>query len=209
MRIAPWILAVSVLVALLVGCEPRQSLGQGEAVAVADNFQRREGVSWGSPLEVLPPASPDASGHRWWQMRYADEVGGPHGGRIVVVDADSGWARLPPPGYALRVASSATRPSAANPVTVQEGRFILLVTPPAQVAPEREAELEREAARLNALGGETGLFPVFSLRKDRDGRTALVYGWQGDRGIARDERVSEWLRARTPYGDGTWIDLLE
>ncbi|MBA3710355.1 MAG: hypothetical protein H0W83_16215 [Planctomycetes bacterium] len=189
------------------GCEPRQPPGQGEVVGASDNLLLHEGSQWGTPVEVLPPGPPDAHGSRWWQLRYADEIGGVRGSRLVIVDAHSAWAQHPYAGYVVRVPTSA-KSSATNPVVVQEGAFILMVTPPAVVDDEKMAELEREVARLNALGGEAGLYPIFSLRTNRAGETAIVYGWQGDRGIQRDDRVSEWLTARTPYGAGTWVDLL-
>jgi hypothetical protein len=198
--------AIAVLLALS-SCEPRQPPGQGEVVGAADNLLLHEGRQWGPPLEVLPPAGTDGHGHRWWQLRYADEIGGGRGSRLVIVDADSAWARHPPPGYLVRVPTS-VKVSSEHPVAVQEGSFILIVTPPQAVDDERSAELVREVARLNALGGETGLYPAFALRTDRKGETAIVYGWQGDRGIQREDRVSAWLQARTPYGPGTWIDLL-
>lgn len=176
-------------------------------MGAADNLLLHEGRQWGPPLEVLPPAGADHRGQRWWQLRYADQIGGGHGNRLVIVDAETGWAQHPPGGYLVRVPSS-TKASAAHPVAVQEGAFILMVTAPTAITQERAAELEREVARLNALGGESGLYPLFSLRTDRAGETAIMYGWQGDRGIQREERVSQWLQARTPYGAGTWIDLL-
>jgi hypothetical protein len=73
-------------------------------------------------------------------------------------------------------------------------------------ADQRRA-LEQEVRRLNALGTNTGLVPLFSLREQRDQQVSLIYGWQHDRGIARESRVVEWLTARTPYRDPLWEDL--
>ena len=84
-----------------VGCrEGRQPLNHGEVVAIANHYQIHEGVAWGEPSEVLDPVSPDEQGHSWWQVRYPD---GPAGEtRIILVDALSGWSRVPWPGYAVR-----------------------------------------------------------------------------------------------------------
>ena len=189
---------------LITACESRAPLSQAQVTGLADSLQRREALAWGQPVEVLPPASPDARGHRWWQVRYADAGEGRV--RVVVVDEDSEWARLPPPGYLVRV-SAAGHPGGANPVLVAEGAFILAVTPAEKADDRRRVDLEREVVRLNALAGNTGLMPLFSLREQRDQTVGIVYGWQADRGIAKDERVVEWLAARTPYRDCVWTDL--
>jgi hypothetical protein len=197
-----WMIAVL----FIISCESRAPLSQAQVTGLADSLQRREGLAWGQPVEVLPPASPDAQGHRWWQVRYADVGGG--NVRVVVVDEDSGWARLPPPGYLVRVAA-AGRPGGANPVLVAEGAFILAVTPAEKAEGPHRVELEREVVRLNALAVNTGLMPLFSLREQRDQTLGIVYGWQADRGIARDERVVEWISARTPYKHCVWTDLAQ
>jgi hypothetical protein len=202
-------LALILLGLALAGCEHRLPIGQSQAQSYAEDLQQREGVYWGWPIEVLPPDGPDPDGHRWWQIRYADQAGDHGSQRITLVDAESGWAQHPHPGYLVRVPSANAKPSSEHPLAVQEGPWIVLVTDPAVVPAERAAELEREASRLNALGSETGLYPVFSVRVDRQGRSALVYGWQGDRGIQKEERVGDWLSSRTPYGRGTWVDLRE
>jgi hypothetical protein len=202
-------LAPALIVLALAGCETRIPIGQAEAQSYAEDVQRREGGYWGPPIEVLPPDAADADGHRWWQLRYAEQPGDHPGDRILIVDARSGWAERPYPGYAVRVPATAAKPSSEHPLTVQEGPWIVLVTEPAVLAPERQPELEREVSRLNALGAETGLYPAFSIRADRQGRSGIVYGWQGDRGIQKDEHVGDWLSSRTPYGRGTWVDLRE
>jgi hypothetical protein len=193
----------------LAACETRPPIGQAEAESYGEDWQRREGVYWGSPIEVLPPALADAGGHRWWQLRYPDVPGGTTGDRLLLVDSLSGWAQRPFPGYAARIPAADAKPSSQHPLTVQEGPWIVVVVEPAELAPEAAAALEREATRLNALGSETGLYPLFSVRVDRRGRSSLVYGWQGDRGIQREARVGDWLQARTPYGAGAWVDLRE
>jgi hypothetical protein len=207
MRRPALVLPVLAFLLALAGCEQRQPVDHAAAISYADDLQRRDGADWGAPLEVLGPDGTDALGHRWWQLRYADQPGDHAGDRIIIVDAESGWAQHPYPGYAVRVPAALSKPSSEHPLTVQEGPWILLVTDPAVLAQDRSAELEREVSRLNALGAETGLYPAFSIRADRQGRSAVVYGWQGDRGIQQDARVGDWLSTRTAYGRGTWVDL--
>lgn len=193
-----WLIPVAVL--LIAGCESRPPINRGQAAGIADNLQRERGLAWGDPEESLEPAATGTDGHRWWQLRYRD-------GGIILVDADSGWARLPPPGYVARARAARGHALEPAPVIVEEGSLVLRLTEPVELPTEREGELEREAARLNQLATQTGLHPLFSLRTDRQGRASLLYGWQGDRGIARDQRVTEWVRVRTTYAPA-WVDLL-
>jgi hypothetical protein len=189
---------------LCVACEERAPLTQGEVTGIADHLQLREGLSWGEPTEVLPPAVNDQDGRLWWQARYPDGPGSIT--RIIVVDDHSGWARLPPPGYVMRMRPTA-KPSATTPVVAAEGPFILVLTPSEGADQVRRTALEREVVRLNALSGSNGLMPLFSLRRGRDEQVSIVYGWQGDQGIAKDPRVVEWITVRTPYHALRWIDL--
>ena len=191
-----WLIPVVVL--SLAACETRQPITRGQAASIGDNVQRQYGLAWGDPEEVLPPA-PGADGHRWWQLRYAD-------GHFILVDADSGWGRLPAEGYRPRMRAVAAHTTSAS--VVEEGSLVLRLSEPVARDPDGEGELEREAARLNVLAAQTGLHPLFSLRKDREGRSSLLWGWQGDRGVARDEHAVEWVRLRTTYSGPEWVDLL-
>lgn len=197
-------IALALVLFALVGCETRIPLARAQVVGIADNFQRREALNWGDPIEVLAPGGVDAHGHSWWQVRYADgKSDGANATRVILVDDATSWARAPFPGYALR---SGVRPppGAAHPVTVVEGPMVLVVVPAASADDTRTANLEREVARLNGLAGETGLAPLFGLRRTRDGKVAIIYGWQTTHGIARDDQVAEWLTLRTPYRDVAW-----
>ena len=185
----------------LIGCETRIPLARAQVSGIADNFQRREALNWGDPAEVLAPGGVDAQGRSWWQVRYADGKDG--AARVILVDDATSWARAPWPGYALR-SGAKPPPGAAHPVTVVEGPLVLMVVPAAAADDTRGAELEREVARLNGLAGETGLAPLFGLRRTRDGKVAVIYGWQATHGIARDDRVVEWLTQRTPYRNAAW-----
>lgn len=195
------------LLLALVGCPGPAPLVRGQVAGIADNVQRRESLQWGDPVQVLEPGQADAQGHQWWQLRYVDGPGGEP--RIILIDNNSAWGRLPPKDYPVRIVveAPAVPPAGAPPIAV-EGSLILLVDPWANRTPEADAALEREVARLNALAGSTNLYPLFSVRRDRNGRSALVYGWQGDRGIAKNAAVTSWLEIRTAYKSATWVDLL-
>lgn len=191
----------------LASCEHRPPIGRAEAIADAESFQREKGLWWGSPIDIQPPQGPDRSGHRWWQLAYADGTEGPANRRVILVDGVSGWAELPGPDYLIRVPAIATATPGTQPVVVQDGPYILLVTTPAAVSRAQAERLDQEASRLNALAASHGLYPLFSLRTDDQGRSAVVYGWQGSHGIQRDTRVSSWLASHTADGAGTWVDL--
>ena len=187
------------------GCVAPAPISRGAAAGIADNVQRAHSMNWGDPVEVLPPSPPDAQGHRWWQVRYAGTPA-----RLIIIDADTGWGRLPPADYVPR-----GQPQPPPPVTagraplVSEGSFIYCLTAPVELPEAALAELEREAARLNALAATTDLYPLFSVRTDRSGRSSLIYGWQGDRGMVRDDHVAQWVAVRTTYAPtATWSDLL-
>ena len=196
-------LLVSAVVVILAsaGCEPRLPIVRGEAIAIAGNVQRAAGVDWGDPTEALePPAEAAPDGHRWWQIRYPN-------GRILVVDAESGWGRTPPAGYVPRVRVRDSAALVPAPM-VQEGSLVLELTEPAVLDDDHEAALEREAAQLNAQAAQSGLYPLFSVHHDRQGKVSLLYGWQGDRGIAEDHHAVDWVRLRTTYQEPRWVDLL-
>lgn len=198
------LVSVAALVLILAGCEDRPPISRAQVVSNAYNLQLRDGLTWGDAVEVLQPVTVDDRGHRWWQLRYRP---GPDGAlRIMLVDADSGWARHAPPQYVPRLPTP-VKTSGDVPLTIAEGSYVLVVAPGKVLDAEQRRALEQEVLRLNALGTNTGLMPLFSLREQRDQLVSLVYGWQNDRGIAREQRVVEWLTARTPYRDPQWEDL--
>lgn len=190
---------------MVVGCVAPAPISRGAAAGIADNVQRAHSMNWGDPVEVLPPSPPDAHGHRWWQVRYAGTPA-----RLIIIDADTGWGRLPPADYVPRgQPQPPLPPTTGRAPMLLEGSFIYCLTAPAEVSADASAELDREAARLNALAATTDLYPMFSVRTDRSGRSSLIYGWQGDRGMARDEHVAQWVAVRTTYAaTAQWSDLL-
>lgn len=195
------------IVALLAlgGCEERIPLNQSMAVSIADHYQRYNTVNWGDPSEILPPATPDSEGRRWWQMRYRSESTADR--RMILVDDATGWARFPSAEYVERVAPL-SRPSAEHPVQVQEGTWVLRITPSSVVDARQRTDLEREAIRLNALAGQTGLVPLFSVHQYANQNSSIIYGWQVDKGIAQDPRIVDWVQRRTRYADTVnWENL--
>jgi hypothetical protein len=198
-----WLLLGAALL-LGSGCEGRDPITQAQASAAAEHLQRRDDFDWGDAVEVLPPAEVDERGRSWWQIRY--KAGDQGVARVLLVDATSGWAKQPPPGYVVRIAPTG-HPSSDRPVTVEDGSWLLRLAVPESVDGTRHAVLEREATRLNILAANTGLVPLFSLRDTKSGSVELLYGWQGDRGIARNERVLEWVKLRTNYHAAEWKDM--
>jgi hypothetical protein len=199
------LLLIPVLCAMFLGgCEDRQNITRAQAVSNAFNLQLRDNLTWGDAIETLAPVSADENGRRWWQIRYRSGSDGSV--RIMLVDADTGWARIAPPSYVARLPPP-PKISGDNVLTVAEGSHLLMVTPWRLVSDEEQRRtLDQEVLRLNALATNTGLTPLFSLREGRDQQVAIIYGWKNDRGIAREERVVEWMNARTPYRELTWED---
>ncbi|MBA3701188.1 MAG: hypothetical protein H0W78_20250 [Planctomycetes bacterium] len=195
---------LAALLLLSTGCEDRPPLSRAQAVSNAYNLQLRDGLNWGDAIETLAPGAADERGKRWWQMRYRP---GPNGEtRIMLVDAESGWARQPAAGYVPRLPPP-PKISGEQALTLAEGSHLLVVTPWRPVnSPEERRTQDQEILRLNALATNTGLMPLFSLRAGRDQQVSIIYGWKNDRGIAREERVVEWMTARTPYRDLVWED---
>jgi hypothetical protein len=77
---------------LLPGCQPRLPLTRPEVASAAQNWCIREGMAWGDPVDVLKAAESDEHGRAWWTVRYAAPDGEK---RIVLVDAENGWAKRP------------------------------------------------------------------------------------------------------------------
>jgi len=196
---------VFLVVVLMVGCQqPRPPLSPGLAANCADSLLLNEHLAWGEASEILPPDGADPHGHRWWQVRYKS---GPDGmPRLVLVEDQTRWARLPPSDWIPRVTVKTPSTDVA-PQRLLAGPWILAVITPDSEAPEARAQRMVDANELNHLAAKTGVVPAFSVREARDGRVQLVYGWQGDGGMARDETVRDWLRLRTRWQASTWIDL--
>lgn len=103
-RVAPLV----ILALLGVACQPRMPLSRTEASATARNFCLRDGLDWGDPVAVEGPSARDADGRRWWTVRFRGE------GRVLLVNADSGWVKrapTPPPAPAEPPAAPSDPPS--------------------------------------------------------------------------------------------------
>jgi hypothetical protein len=90
-------------VLILAACEPARPLAHYEARSAAVNWCIREGKAWGDPVQTEKPAAADARGRRWWTIRFAGAD------QVVLVDADSGWAKPAP----AAVSAPAPRPAPA------------------------------------------------------------------------------------------------
>lgn len=207
LMLAVLMFVVSVLIG--VGCDYRPPLERAQVAAIASNVCMGNNVAWGDPIEVLYPGQADADGRLWWQVRYrgVTEAGR---ARVVIVDNDTRWGRLPSNDYVIREPAIAALPVATTgaPSALPDGSFILVVVAAETSTPARDGELTREAMRLNRMANETNLLPAFAMWTDHGGRTALVWGWQGDRGTTKNDAVSSWLKARTAHRDPGWVDLL-
>jgi len=189
---------------LLTACEEREAPTRGQIMAFADHLLEREGWDWG-PIERVWPPSPGPDDRRWWQIDYHGPTAS---GRlpVVLVDAASGWARLPPPDHRVRVPLQRVAPDEAEVVETpwqpEQGSWILLL--------ERGGDEQRfaaEAEELNRLARATGLRPLFVAHHPRLGPAQLVYGWTGEHGIIPDQRIVAWLRRHRPGGTVLWVDL--
>ena len=198
------VILVAVSLFLITGCEERPPISRAQVVSNAAHLQLRDEIKWGEAIEVLQPGPMDANNKLWWQLRYHPGADGLN--RIIIVDANSGWARLPPPDYQVRLPPP-TKTSGENPENIYRGTYIVVILPGADPGDKSQMELEREVRRLNALANNTGLPPLFSLRPTRDGRQSLIYGWSNNQGIERHDRVITWLTVRTPYRDPQWENL--
>jgi hypothetical protein len=199
------LLMLAMIAVFVVGCQqPRPPLSPGLAANCADSLLLNEHLAWGEATEILPPDGADADGNRWWQVRYKP---GPDGApRLVLVADQTRWVRLPPADWVQRV--KADTPSASPaPEKLLAGPWILDVVGSGSEPAEQRARRKVDANELNQLAVRTGLVPAFTVREQRDGQVQLVYGWQGDGGMARDETVRDWLRLRTRWQTSVWIDL--
>jgi len=194
-------LVIAFVLLVIAGCEQRPAITRGSASGSAGSLQMREGLSWGEPTEILEPTEPTLDGRWWWQVRYADGANGRP--RIILVDRSSGWSRRPPPDWQVRVPAQPYDPP--DHAVIQPGPFILILNDPRPGS--EESQLRVDAAELNRLAGRTGLMPAFSVRTGRDASCQLIYGWQGDRGMKRDERVRDWLLVRTRWQASRWVEL--
>ena len=173
------------------------------AMANADAQVMRQQLNWGPIDRVFEPA-PWRDG-MWWQINYHPPVG-EEGPCIILVDANSGWARLPPSDYAPRVmaspGSSATS-NVARPLAAPEaprGTWVLQID-----AAEYQDDLPGLALQVNDLARSKGLPAIAVVRMSPSPH--VVYGWQGDYGMEYDPSLVHWLQQSRPAWRTVWIDL--
>lgn len=200
--------ALLLIVLLLVGCDIREPTTRGQAMSQADNWLQHKELDWGPIDHVWPPDGSLMDGRSWWQVDYlgTTELGAP---RVVLVDAETGWARFPPPDFRprVRLAIDAEAALPVGPTTLAPGSWLAVVarSDGAPIAPDA---LREAAASLNGLAAGDGVPRLFTVRELARG-SQLVYGWDGDRGIAQDAALSDWLAQRSTYRVDRWISLGE
>lgn len=193
------------------GCLYRPPPPPGAVVSLADSHLMAHELDYG-PVDRIwrPRNAPDANGRRWWQVDY--RVPGDNS-RIerVLVDAETGWTMFPPDGYVPMTSAVKRRGPplfVEDAVEVAEGSAILVIRS-ARDGTLEAAALEARAMELNGLARNQQVVPLFATRETRDGQVALIYGWQGTRGMAPDLELEAWVRRHEPDSDPQWLDLLD
>lgn len=201
MRVLPCLVLL-----LVLGCVDRPPPNDAQVSAAAAAMVRQHGLVWGPVTAVWPPGEADAEGRRWWQVDFREALGERR--PVVLVDADSAWVRFPDPGERVRVGLSPLRSRVvdrpAEPAGPDGSTWILVVR---EYARDQTRVAGAEAERLNAFAADSALRPLFSVRSTTVGGIQLVYGWDGERGIRRDEAVADYLERWDEPPPLRWIDL--
>ncbi len=170
-------------VLLLCACDQQRSdtpaIVRGQAMAHADHLVEYRRLDWGPIITTWEPAPVPGLRGVWWQIDYrpGETV------RSVLVDAESGWARLPPDAVPLR--------RQASGLTPVSGHWIIVLEDP-------QVEDGSGPARVEALNAQLAgdIEALVSLRRLPDGRVQAVYGWRDGTGIQRDARIAERIQRR-------------
>lgn len=186
------ILSLSVLLLVtLVSCAPPRPQNVFQAVAAAENYQEREGLSWGLAWSVVEPTYPNLDGRTFIQVSYApDPATGDH--RIILVNRDSGWVRVARQDY-VPVPNTNGRPVYPSTAISPAGDAFLVIT---NVSGTHE-QLIAKAKELSALCPSDHLAPLFSIKKIND-QERLIYGRQGSQGIGNPQTQLQRLQQRFP-----------
>ena len=189
---------------LLLGCvEERVAPTRGQVSAFAEQFLLGQEWDWG-PIERYWEPTEDGGRHgRYWQIDFHGPVSSGHA-PILLVDAETGWVRLPPADYRRRVDIRPATTPARPAVVIAPGSWIHVLAEVEDTATARE-----QVQRLNERALADGLAPLFVVRAPRQGPPQLVYGWDGASGILRDGTVSAWLRQLGSWPQARWVDLAE
>lgn len=171
-------------------------------MAVADQLVERLQLGWGPVAQIWPPRQgPD--GRRWWQVDFHSaptegDVG------VVLVDADSAWARLAPLDWPLRQSG---RDSGAHELPQRGSRTVSIPRAGTWILVLDGSPDDREIADWNAAARRQGLPPLFARWQPRGAEARLVYGWNGEEGIQPDAELAAWVRSQGPWRADTWLDL--
>lgn len=175
----------------LASCSPPRPQNVFQAVAAAENYQEREGLSWGMAWSVIEPSYPNLDGRIFIQVAYAPDPasGDP---RIILVNRDTGWVRLPPQDY-VQVPNTNGRPVYPSSAVSVPGDAFLVVT---NFSGTHE-KLIAKAKELSALCPADHLAPLFSIKKIDD-QERLIYGRQGSLGLGNPQNQLQRLQQRFP-----------
>ncbi|MFW5829693.1 MAG: PepSY domain-containing protein [Planctomycetota bacterium] len=200
-------LLIACVILLCVSCESdREPLSRARVMAVATNRVEHLRLDWGAARQAVPPDAPDPeTGRLYWQVYFEPAPDGDE--RVMLVNPYSGWARPAPPDQPLRTMLYPVSPEQVARRAPVRGSWILVLD---TVTPEQQpADWSEEVQRLNHLALETRLYPLFSIRRARDGTVQLIYGWYEEGGIPRLDGIADWVTLRTDYQDLSWIDLAQ
>lgn len=179
----------------------RTTPNRGQAIAFACHWLEGKNWDWGPVTRVWPPTAAGASiWQRTWQVDFIGPTadGGP---ASLLVAADEGWVSRPPSDQPLRIALYAAPPEAAAPIA---GTWILILD---EGGPARREPANARRLALAEEGLRQGLPDRFQVRPLRDGGWQLTYGWDGERGVQRDEAIARSVQALVPDLPVRWVDL--
>ncbi len=197
---------------LALGCDPaRESSGpavaRGRAMAAADAYLDHRELDWGPIVRVWQPEADPLLEGLWWQIDYRVGPAGTH--RCLLVDAQSAWVRRPPEGYRARIDLRATSPAVprappggARPVREDDDTWIVVCEAPHPPGPDPAGRVAALNAAVRGRWRE-----LFTLRELPGGRVQLVYGWEGDSGIVRDDELLHTLRELPGCAGARWFNL--
>ncbi|NRA37476.1 MAG: hypothetical protein HRU15_05005 [Planctomycetes bacterium] len=206
------------ILCLIAACDdPRVPMVPGQVLAIADMRLELKGLEWGIARELLKPADPDENGRYFWTIQYApgpnDEI------RVIFVNEHTQWAQIHEVGRKTdsRAGSKLKTPDKietmqvqprsekiAQQLAMQEGSMIFIVAE--EAIKGQRSNFQAEANRLNIFAEASGLLPNFSVRTFTGG-SQLIYGWNGEHGIQKNKRISDWVELRTDYTASYWLDL--
>ncbi|MFW5750026.1 MAG: hypothetical protein ACOCZK_00110 [Planctomycetota bacterium] len=195
-----------------LGCDPARepegpAVARGRAMAAADAYLDHRELDWGAIVRVWQPEADPLLEGLWWQIDYRVGPAGEH--RCLLVDAQSAWVRRPPADYRARIDLRATSPAVPRtgrvrerPVREDDDTWIVVCEPPHAPGPDQAGRVAELNAAVRGRWRE-----LFTLRELPGDRVQVVYGWEGDSGIVRDDELLHALRQLPGCSGARWIDL--